>query len=87
MTILCTTKETTHINIGDYSDPFQVVGKTIDVKTARAAPDLKRMIQKLLWKAKDQLCALDDEKNGYSESSEYVYQLRQYIADAERLLK
>lgn len=85
--ILCTTKETTHINISDYSDPSQVVGKTIDVETARAAPDLKRSLQKLLWKAKDQLFVLKDSKIDYQESSEYIEQLKQYIAEAERLLK
>jgi hypothetical protein len=46
-TFIHTTKETTHINIGDFSNPLQVIGKTVPVELARAAPDLIRALEKV----------------------------------------
>jgi hypothetical protein len=74
-----TTEETKYINIGDYSDPLQVIGKTVLVQDARNAPDYKDALQKLLWKIRDYVPT--------NESPEYVAQLKEYIANAERLLK
>lgn len=48
-----------------------------------AAPDLLDALQKLVWKAKDQLYALKNSKCDYAESSEYVTQLKDYISAAE----
>lgn len=47
MTTLCTTKETDFLNIIDYSDPSQGVGKIVPIATARAAPDLADMLERL----------------------------------------
>lgn len=48
MTTLCTTKETDFLNILDYSDPSQPIGKTVPIALARAAPKLLEALKALL---------------------------------------
>jgi len=47
MTILCTDKHTTHINIVDYTDPSQGVGRMVPIAMARAAPELVDLLERL----------------------------------------
>lgn len=47
-----------------------------------AAPELLEALQRLLWKAQDQLYALKNSRNNYTDSSEYVSQLKDYINNA-----
>lgn len=48
--------------------------------------ELRQALQALTWKARDQLYALKDSKCDYVESAEYIEQLKEYIANAERVL-
>lgn len=52
-----------------------------------AAPDMAKALQCLLWKAEDQLFALKDSKNTYTDSSEYVTQLKEYIDNGRAALR
>jgi len=45
--IICTDKETQFINILDYTDPSQAVGRTVNIRIARAAPDMHTQLKRI----------------------------------------
>ena len=47
MTILNTEKDTTHINVNDFSDSAQAIGRTVPVNIARAASDLYDQLKRV----------------------------------------
>lgn len=47
MAILNTDKKTTHVNICDYTDPKQAIGRMVPVNIARAAPDLYDQLKRI----------------------------------------
>lgn len=48
---------------------------------------LRQALQALVFKARDQLYALKDSTCDYTDSPEYIEQLKEYISNAERVLK
>ncbi len=78
MTTLCTTKETDFLNIIDYSDPSQGVGKMVPIATARAAPALQKHLETLLLRWNDYLHLIDqgDDPAYKAQAIEYGNQAR-----------
>ncbi len=82
MTTLCTTKETDFLNIIDYSDPSQGIGKMVPIATARAAPDIQKALEKLLLRWEDYIHLIDP-----NDDPGYKTQAIDYGNEARALLK